>query len=408
MTKSAKLAVIGIVAASALLGVTAMVGCAGDTSTGTSRPAVASLADGLTVLDASDDHWGFDAAYVKDGHAIYFSSRVGPLKAEGYRKAWPDDPPNEMDARYVDESGDTFILRVGGDRFIDPTWDKDIEAGHAANQKVDPSVRARSFQLAEEMSTALHTELGTKIPASFNFHVMHAATLAQVHLPEISPADVATRVQQAQTRALEEPHTTNGDWNDWYVQQYSGTVVYIPFYPSGCSKLPSPMGGCGSQQESYHTAERFWNYQYNNGSPYWSMYVDACNHGRCAWDGLTYATGRWGNAGWVWNNEVDSLWLQSRNADNSGTGVNGACQTSYNWNSGGGSHLCNDDSAFEIWQMDTGGATSNATYSAWSQATWNYKYTSYYSWDCTTDDSTAQYACDCANCYRDWLPPCPF
>ena len=132
MTKQAQLAMFGAVAASALFGAVMLAGCAGDASPETTRPAVATLAEGLTILDASDQSWGFDAAFVKEGHAIFFSSRVGALKAEGYRAAWPDDPPNEMDARYVDENGDTFILRIGGDRFIDPTWQKDVKAGHAA------------------------------------------------------------------------------------------------------------------------------------------------------------------------------------------------------------------------------------------------------------------------------------
>ncbi len=379
------------------------VGCGGAGNGTSSRPSIQELKEGLNIVDAVDAKWGFDAAYVKAGHAVYFSSRVGALKPEGYRQAWPDDPPNEMDARYVDENGDTFILRVGGDKFIDPTWAADIQAGHEAHTKLDPVQRAKSFELAHELASALKTELGHKLPIQFSPFVVHATTLGEVTLPKLDPTDLGKLAKPA-----EMAYGSNGDYNQYYVQQYSGSVTYIPFYPSGCSALPSPIGGCGSQQHAYHTAERFWNYQYNGGSSFWSMYVDACNHGRCAYDGLTYTTGRWGNAGWIWDKTVDSLWLDSPNLDNNGTGVSGACQTSYSWNSGSGSHLCNDDAAFEIWQMDNGGATSNGTYSAWSTATWNYRYTSYYTWSCTKNDSTARYACNGSNVYRDWLPPCPF
>jgi hypothetical protein len=392
---------------SAVFGAAAATGCSGGAGD-SSRPAIASLSEGLNVLDASDHTWGFHAAYVKAGHVVYFSSRVGVQRPEVYRQAWPEDPANEMDARFVDEKGETFILRVGGDTLVDPTWAQDMKAGHAATPVSDPTLRTLSFQLADEMATVMKNELGKKVPAEFVHHVFQGESLGHVKLPQIDPAELESRAHMFKTQLGDVPYTTNGDWNQWYVQQYSGTVIYIPFYPSGCSQLPSPMGGCGSQQESWHTAERFWNYQWNNGSPYWSMYVDACNHGRCAWDGLTYATARWGNAGWIWNNESDTMWLQSPNQDVTGTGIGGACQTSYSWNSGGGSHLCNDDSAFEIWQMDNAGNTNNGTYHAWSQATWNYSYTSYYTFSCTTNDSTARYACDCANCYRDWLPPCPF
>jgi hypothetical protein len=384
-----------------------LVGCAlsDDPSGGVGRPAASKLQEGLSVLDAADAEWGFDAAYVANGHAVYFSSRVGVEKAEIYRLIWPEDPTQEMDARFVDERGETFMLRVGGDSFIDPTWSKDIQDGHTANPKGDPAHRAISFRLAGEMATALRAELGKRIPRAFAHHVFHATSMGKAGLPQVAQGELDALGKAPLVNQGDVAYSTNGDSNQYYVQLYAGTVVYIPGYPSGCSALPSPMGGCGSQSQSWHTALRFWNYRYNNGSSYWDLYVDACNHGRCAYDGLTYANGRWGTAGWIWNNRVDSLWLQSPDQNNSGTGVNGACQTSYNWYSGSGSHLCNDDAAYESWQMDRGFADTSR---AWSTTTWNYKYTSYYVFSCTKNDSTARYACDCSNCYRDWLPPCIF
>ena len=39
---------------------------------------------------------------------------------------------------------------------------------------------------------------------------------------------------------------------------------------------------------------------------------------------------------------------------NGSSSIGGGCLSSYSWNSGGYNHLCNDDSAYELWQVKNG------------------------------------------------------
>ena len=397
-----------VLGAFAVLGFLVGCGGGGNHTVVSARPPASALTEGLNILDASDPTWGFSAAYVKGGHVVYFESRVGAQKPEMYRFAWPDDPPNEMDARYVDENGETFALRIGGDGLVDPTWAPDIKAAKA-NRKghIHPVLRALSFQLTGEMSKALGEHLGTDVPPEFKDHVFHSVGLGHNELPNVTADELAAKAREFLSVQHPVAESTDADWNYYYVQQYSGTVIYIPGYPAACSGLS--MGGCnGTYDESWHTAERFWNDQYNNNNQFWSEYVDACNHGRCAYDFMTYGGARWGNASWIYNNEVDTLSLQSPNSDNSGTGVNGACGTPYNWDSGNGSHLCNDDAAFEVWQMDTGYAqpSYNGTNPSYVFQI-SFPYTGWWFWSCSSNNDTQTLTCGGnGNDYRDWLPPC--
>src|SRR5689334_6709633 len=102
----------------------AAIGC---TSSATdTRPSISELKPGLNMIDIEDPSWGVDAAYVKDGHVVYLEERLGAMKPQVYRDSAPDEPANEIDMRFVDETGKTFFVQRGGDQFVDPTWNDDI------------------------------------------------------------------------------------------------------------------------------------------------------------------------------------------------------------------------------------------------------------------------------------------
>src|SRR6185503_7029389 len=113
----------------------------------------------------------------------------------------------------------------------------------------------------------------------------------------------------------------------------------------------------------------------------------ACNHGRCPWDsGMGYNCYSSGGPFYY------GAYVNGETISNS-TNITGACQTNYNWNSGGWDHLCNDDAAYELWQAKSG--------SSYTQQGDGYSFIWY---------ANANYACTCSNtgCDGDWSAPyCP-
>jgi len=156
------------------------------------------------------------------------------------------------------------------------------------------------------------------------------------------------------------------------------------YYPSAWYETDLYWGkvGCFAWICGYHSATLMW--VYTNG---WSLGQNACNHGRCQSDGLSYkcytSSNRWISGGII-NGETN------RNT----TAVSGGCLTPYNWLSGGYDHLCNSDGAYQLWQAKAG--------SKWTARGDQYSFT----WD-----DRGNYACNCNNnndCDGDWkVPNCP-
>ena len=68
-----------------------------------------------------------------------------------------------------------------------------------------------------------------------------------------------------------------------------------------------------------------------------------CNHGTCANGWATSAIG--GREQQSVNETGPTETYNDRRQRRQG-----GCQTAYNWDSGGYDHLCNDDTAYEVWQ----------------------------------------------------------
>src|SRR5689334_24833467 len=109
------------------------------------RPTVSSLEQGLNLIDVSDPTWGMSTAYVKGEHVVYIETRVGTLKPEFYRMVYEGDSTHEMDMRWVDEQGRTFLVQRGGDNFVDPSWETEIEASVANSANITPEDMKRNF-----------------------------------------------------------------------------------------------------------------------------------------------------------------------------------------------------------------------------------------------------------------------
>jgi hypothetical protein len=351
-------------------------GCAGEIS----RPPADQLQQGLNLLDVKDPTWGVAAAYRQDNKVIYIETRVGAPMPEIYRQDNPDGPQNEMDLRFVDQNNHTFFVQRGGDNYVDPTWADDVAASRHA--KIDPASRDLDFRMAKLASAAFAKVVAPEL----KFHAYHFTNFAAQPVPSEN-ADLRARVANIPTpetpgavapgnptpKELGYAWYSNGDYDWLETDRYSGST--------GCFAWI-----CTAK----HSATIMWDYKWNNGSPFWIMAVSANNHGRSYSDsGMGY--GCYSNGGWFYNPNTSGSTAGGATGNWDGAG---GCQTSYNWNSGGWDHLCNDDAAYELWQAKSG------------------------SWQTSQGDQTgfvwtsnAHFACACQNnsgCDGDWSAPnCP-
>ncbi len=130
------------------LALSVLAGCAdGDVA---SDPApVASLTEGLTLVEADAAAGRLAGVFVAEGRTIYFEAERGE---ENPTQGDPDAPRFSVDARFADAAGRTFILSGGGGELARPDWapDQDNE---------DPEERTKDLALlpalADELLVAL-------------------------------------------------------------------------------------------------------------------------------------------------------------------------------------------------------------------------------------------------------------
>jgi hypothetical protein len=294
----------------------------------------------MNILDARADT-GVNAAFVKGSRVIYIETRIGPLKPEAYRLDAPNEPAHEVDVRYVDQVGNTFLAQRGGDQFLDPSWTADV----AKLTPVSKADREADFALAVEAAGAIEH---ANLPASMSEHVFSAAAQGRL-VPSAFPA-LAQRAQEIEAKPHDQTYT------NWYWQEadvYNKSVAVV----------------------GLHHAVYGWNYNYQTGT--WDQGLNTCNHGTCA-GSMSFDC--YTNSGWVTyplSNYFSGEFSQSTGS------VTGACSTSYDWWTGSGTHNSNDDAWYEMWQIynaQQGSRSSQAGY----------------------DNSGNYFACNCAAGCNDW------
>lgn len=348
------------------------VGC---TSSVDTRTPVADLSQGLNMLDTSDASWGVTAAYRENDHAVYLEQRVGAMKPQAYRDEAPEEPANEIDMRFVDENGNTFFVQRGGDGYVDPTWAQEIN-----DSLLHPAVdaeRIRDFGLAQKAAGEFAKVAVAKPDlAPFAFH---AAQYAARPIPTQDPTMVAKVAKIEASRPTDTAYGNYGFGGSWW---FEGDL-----YDKGTSCV---FWYCPAR----HSSVALWAYQTT-----WQLAVIACNHGTCAGNSkMSYDCNS--NSG-VWR---DNVTISAET--NGSTAIGGGCLTSYSWNSGGYNHLCNDDSAYELWQVKNGGPGGGSLDT--NGDGYNFVYTGP---GTGGDGSWVNYACTCAynnSCNNDWSRPiCP-
>jgi hypothetical protein len=267
-------------------------GCSGSVT----RPPIADLEQGLNIFSSSD---GFSGAYVKGQHGVYFESLRGGQTPEVYRTYDPSWPQFEMDARFLDENGRLLYIRVGGDRTVDSTWARDVMV-EASKPHVDPALRADSFALLKEATTA------------------------------IEQAAVASELKVEQTALVQ----ARGSVRDTLLDAKAIETSYYPGYNS----IEMYTRNVWLVGEHSTTWANIWG----------TVYV-SCNHGPCAsWGEVSYKCTAWGSGG------VNYQETASASGWNVNTSVNWpGCLTPYSWTSWG-NHNCHDDTVRQLWGVRYG------------------------------------------------------
>ena len=329
------------------------------------------------MLDTSDASWGVTAAYVEDSHVVYLEQRVGAMKPQAYRDEAPDEPANEIDMRFVDGNGNTFFAQRGGDGYVDPTWGQDINDSLALATPVPDADRIRDFTLAQKAAGAF-AQIATTKPELTAF-AFHAQQYAVRPIPSADPVLTAKIAGIEESRPADAAYGNYGFGGSWY---FDGQL-----YDKGTSCV---FWYCPAK----HSSVAIYAYQTS-----WTLAVIACNHGSCAGaSNMHYECYSVSNQ-WTSNATISA-------ETNGNTSIGGGCLTPYSWASGGYNHLCNDDSAYELWEIKNGGPGGG------SLDTNGNGYNFVYNGPGTGGNgSWVNYACTCAynnRCNNDWSRPiCP-
>jgi hypothetical protein len=269
---------------------------------------------------------------------VYVETRVGPLKPDVYRQSWPDDPPNEMDMRFVDQNGYTFYVMRGGDSLVDPTWAAEMSKTAAANKLVSSADRNLDWTIAQQAAKAVSTAL----PEGFQDHAFHLTAFAAQPTPADDPF-----MQAKMTRIMSTP-LPNG-------QTPKEQVAYGNFtYGANYSWLETDKYSAGTVCVFWvcaasHSATNMWDAEWNGSSYTWVLAIVANDHGRAPsqlnYD--CYSNGGWYSAGTTITGST------AGGADGANDGQ-GGCQSAYSWSSNNNAHLCNDDAAYQLWQAKQG------------------------------------------------------
>ena len=311
------------------IGITLLAGCTDEAQ----LPKVNDLQQGVTILDA-DPARGVVAAYREGDDVVYLETRVGALKPSIYRESDPLEPAHEMDMMLVDKNGIPFFVQRGGDTYVDPTWDAKIRLAKGTLAAADEH-RDRDFALAKKLGQ----QFGQIAPKDLTAHTFHIDAMGQRPTPAENPEMIARAEKIVATplpQVSDEPYWSGGGW--WYA------------WPDVHKKCVALCAGT-------HSAVANW--QWRDGGSSWSLVEVYCNHGTCA-TSMGVQCSR--DFGWKYN-------PAHTGESSGGTGNSGAgCTTRYDWWGGSNSHLCNDDTAYEMVQIKEG--TVNTSLGGQSSFRW--------------------------------------
>jgi len=128
----------------------------GDTDDGVIRE------EGLTILEFQPES-DFKAMFVRGDDVILLEAVRGQPTPEQYRSD-PASPQHEVDARITDHLGRILYLRRGGDHFVDPAWQDDLE--WQENLPAFDGSNVALFEMAAEASGLLEDTIAGRFGAA--------------------------------------------------------------------------------------------------------------------------------------------------------------------------------------------------------------------------------------------------
>jgi hypothetical protein len=295
--------------------VPAMVGCMAEPGAPEPTPKTETIAEGLTILPTTDDTH-LNVAFRKGPIAIFLQANRGHVAPEPYQvKGQPT--VYEVDARFIADNGRTFMLRRGGDEWVDPSWGEDF-----TRDQTTPMASISNenlFAMAEEASALLEAKAPVQLGAEKL--ALHSQTIGAISsFGKIAVAQFAANKEMlvAHRAKLGEvvkeiPYGSGGpDVSNLYLGQ---NYYYIAVHRKSIYLFGE------------HSATETWGW---SGSA-WAAPVYMCNHGDCS-----YSMGR-------------KCLLQYYERSNTYAGFElQTCKTGYDAFSGGGGHNCHDDSRIQL------------------------------------------------------------
>lgn len=282
----------------------------------------------LSVVTADEATGLLVLRYEGAGRAITYEQRLGPKMlnppSESDLATNPELPSYEVDARVLDAQGNVFELQMGGDGFIDSSWDMpQVEA-------IDELGRLQDMRMLAEA-----------VPEMRRLTVPEG--LEQLRLNAI-------QIGESSARAPEKPGEAPLSANNYE------TKGIIAFGPTSVVKWDFVVRKKSLSFIADHSAVHLRGWSTNN----LVFNAQSCNHGTCAQS--TAMTTHCVMPGYKPDDGSNARWFYSD-----------GCTTKYVAGSTNGGHNCNDDSELQaraIWfngpQSTTGGSCSSGGLHNWA------------------------------------------
>ena len=174
---------------------------------------------------------------------------------------------------------------------------------------------------------------------------------------------------------------SNGAWTEVYAEKWSMPLVELTWFYAAS-----------------HSATELYAYYSGATNNTWVAEFGSCNHGNCPGGShMSADCYSWNSASNVYAGGITVSGATTSSLTGANDG-NGGCQTAYNWDSGSGQHLCNDDAAYELYQT-VHGTTNQANFAITNQSS--------HCRGSTCGQSPSNFACNCAGgaCSGDWKTP---